>query len=83
MEQMTYENFYQHDTDVYSLDGFTPRIVNREYLKELGVTVEPSEETLAKLEEGSKLFMKRLENHTVIPVSHLTIEDIDPEKSRP
>ena len=80
MEQMTYENFYQHDTDVYSLDGFTPRIVNREYLKELGVTVEPSEETLAKLEEGSKLFMKRLENHTVIPVSHLTIEDIDPEK---
>jgi len=57
-----FENFYQHDTDVYSLKDFVPRIVNREYLKELGVEADPSEETLAKLEAGSRVFMERLKN---------------------
>ena len=75
-----FENFYQHDTDIYSLKDFVPHIVNREYLKELGVEADPSEETLAKLEAGSRIFMERLKNHTVIPVSHLVLEDIDPEK---
>lgn len=80
MEQMTFENFYSHETDVYNLPGFVPRVIDRARLKELGVEVEPSEETCRKLEEGSRIFMERLQNHTVIPVSRVTLEDVDPEK---
>lgn len=76
---MNFENFYQHDTDVYSLEGFKPAIVDRDYLKNLGVDVEPSDETLKKLTEGSRIFMERLKNRTVIPVSRLETVEIDPE----
>ena len=80
MKQMTFENFYQHDTDVYSLEGFSPVIVDRAYLEKLGVTVCASEETYAKLEAGSRVFMERWKNHTVIPVQHLVLEDLVPEE---
>jgi DNA repair photolyase len=72
-------NLYEHETDVYNLEGFKPQIVDAEYLKQLGVTIEPSDETLQGLIRGSKLFMKRLEEHTVIPKSVLYLEDCDPE----
>ena len=76
--QMDFENFYQHDTNVYSLPGFSPVIVDREYLKKLGVEADPSDATLEGLIRGSRIFMERLENRTVIPVSHLEIDEIDP-----
>lgn len=79
-KETTFNNFYSHDTDVYSMEGFIPRIVDREYLKELGVTTEPSEETMAGLIRGSRIFMERLKNRTVIPVSRLVLEEIDPDK---
>ena len=72
-------NLYEHETDAYNLEGFKPQIVDAEYLKQLGVTIEPSEETLQGLIRGSKLFMKRLEEHTVIPKSVLYLEDCDPD----
>ena len=72
------QSLYSHETDVYNLKGFKPQIVDADYLKQLGVTVEPSEETLQGLIPGSKLFMKRLEEHTVIPKSMLYLEDCDP-----
>ena len=80
MQIQSFDNLYSHATDVYSLEGFTPRIVDEQYLKELGVDVVPSEETLRKLAEGSKIFMRRLKEHKVIPVSRLEVTDIDPEK---
>ena len=72
-------NLYEHETDAYNLEGFKPQIVDAEYLKQLGVTIEPSDETLQGLIRGSKLFMKRLKEHTVIPKSVLYLEDCDPE----
>ena len=72
-------NLYEHETDAYNLEGFEPQIVDAEYLKQLGVTIEPSDETLQGLIRGSKLFMKRLEEHTVIPKSLLYLEDCDPD----
>ena len=76
MKQMTFENFYQHDTDIYSLEGFSPVIVDRAYLEKLGVSVHASEETYAKLEAGSRVFMERWKNHTVIPVLFLLTDQI-------
>ena len=35
MKQMTFENFYQHDTDIYSLEGFSPVIVDRAFLEKV------------------------------------------------
>ena len=72
-------NLYEHETDAYNLEDFEPQIVDAEYLKQLGVTIEPSDETLQGLIRGSKLFMKRLEEHTVIPKSLLYLEDCDPD----
>ena len=73
-------NLYQHETDVYNLPGFEPQIVDRKYLKDLGVTVEPSDETVAGLIRGSENFIARMKNKTVIPVSKLYLEDIDPDE---
>lgn len=75
-----FEPFYSHETDVYNLDGFSPSIVDKVYLDKLGVKVQPSEETIQGLVRGSKLFMDRVKNKTVIPVSKLYLENIDPDK---
>ena len=80
MKEMAFENFYQHDTDIYSLKGFSPVIVDRAYLENLGVTVHASEETYARLEAGSRIFMERWKNHTVIPVQKLVLEHVVPEE---
>ena len=73
-------NLYEHDINAYNLEGFQPQIVDADYLKKLGVTIEPSEETLQGLIRGSKMFKKRLEEHCVIPKSVLYLEDCDPDK---
>ena len=62
-----------------TLEDFQPQIVDANYLKQLGVTIEPSEETLQGLIRGSQMFKKRLEEHTVIPKSVLYLEDCDPD----
>ena len=72
-------NLYEHETNAYNLEGFQPQIVDAEYLKQLGVTIEPSEETLQGLIRGSKMFKKRLEENTVIPKSVLYLENCDPD----
>lgn len=77
---MSFENFYQHEEDIYSLEGFRPVIVDRAYLEKLGVRVQASGETIAKLEEGSRIFMERYRSHTVIPVQKLVLEQIVPEE---
>ena len=81
--ELHFENYYQHETNVYNLPGFEPEIVDAAYLSRLGVGVQPSEETLAKLTAGSLIFRKRMEEKTVIPVSRLVFEDVDPDKVEP
>jgi len=77
---MDFKNFYSHETDVYNLENFEPQIVDADYLKKLGVKATPSEATLQGLIKGSKVFMERIKNKTVIPVSKLTMANIDPDK---
>ena len=79
MKQMAFENFYRHDADIYSMEGFVPTVVDRAYLERLGVSARASEETLAKLEAGSRIFMERYAHRTVIPVPRLALEDVVPE----
>ena len=79
-EFIDFTNFYSHETDVYNLENFEPQIVDAEYLKNLGVKAVPSEATLQGLIRGSKFFIERIKNKTVIPVSKLTIANIDPDK---
>ena len=81
-ESIDFKNFYSHETDVYNLENFEPQIVDAEYLKKLGVKAVPSEATLQGLIRGSKFFIERIKNKTVIPVSKLTIANIDPRQSR-
>lgn len=77
---MEFENFYSHETNVYHLDGFVPRIIDKAYLEELGVTAKPADETMRRLTEGSKIFIERLKKGTVIPISHLELTEIIPEE---
>ena len=79
-ESIDFKNFYSHETDIYNLENFEPQIVDAEYLKNLGVKAVPSEATLQGLIRGSKFFIERIKNKTVIPVSKLTIANIDPDK---
>ena len=80
MNDLEFKSLYSHETNIYSLAGFVPTIVDQAYLSELGVDMEAAPETLEGLKRGSEVFMRRLENKTVIPVSHLVLDEIDPEK---
>ena len=77
-KEMQFNTLYQNEPDVYSLEGFVPQVVDRAYLEALGVQASPSEETLAKLEAGSRVFMDRLATKTVIPVQRLVLDDTLP-----
>jgi len=78
MSQIAFDNFYHHATDIYSLEGFRPAVVDRAYLEALGVSVKASEETYARLEAGSRVFMERYAARTVIPVPRLALESVEP-----
>ena len=60
------------------MKGFVPKVVDGKYLEELGVQAAPSPETLAALENGSRVFMERLSRKTVIPVQRLMLDDTVP-----
>ena len=77
--ELLFEKFYGHNTNVYNMEGFTPQVVDKEYLKNLGVQVEASDETLTRLKTGSEIFKRRMESRTVIPVTRLITCEIDPE----
>jgi DNA repair photolyase len=68
---------YSRDPDVYNIPNFVPAIVDRAYLKNLGVTTEPVDETMEGLRIGSENFIKRLEAKTVIPTTNVEIQLID------
>jgi DNA repair photolyase len=68
---------FSREPDVYNIPGFTPQIIDRDYLKNIGVTTEPDEDTLEGLRIGSENFIKRLEAKTVIPAPKVEIEQID------
>ena len=71
---------YERETKIYNLPGFQPAIVDRAYLKALGVSVEPSDECVSKLVKGSEIFLERLAKRTVIPRQQLLLEHTPPEE---
>lgn len=78
-----YTPVYAGETDIYQLPDLTTHPVDAARLRELGVSVEPSAETLAALEQGSRLFARRLQDHTLLPHTRYQLRDIDPEKEEP
>ena len=80
MKDFQYSNIYSHETDVYNLPGFEPQIVDEKYLKELGVDVTPSPETMKRLTDGSRIFKERFEAKTLIPKPKAVLTDIVPEE---
>jgi DNA repair photolyase len=76
---MLTEPLYTHEPDVYSIPGFKPHIIDREYLKALGCAVTPEQDTIDGLIRGSESFIARLKAKTVIPKPNVTIEKIDLE----
>lgn len=77
---MYIDYLYKPAIDVYGLEGFKPQTVDKEYLKNLGVSIEPSDDTLKALERGSTLFKHRLESHLLTPLSEVRLENCDPDK---
>ncbi len=63
----SYTPIYSHETDVYNLEGFSPRVVDTSYLKDLGADVDPDEATLEALRRGGALFKSRFESRSLIP----------------
>lgn len=64
--------------NLYTLDDFVPPLVDEEYLRALGVQVKPAPETLAALAEGSRIFARRLADHTLLPRRQCRVEAFDP-----
>ena len=65
--------------NLYDLEGFIPPLVDAAYLQALGVQGQPAPETLTALSEGSRLFARRLADHTLLPRRQCRIEAFDPE----
>ena len=74
---MKLEPVYYHEPDVYNIPGFKPHITDREYLKNLGVKVNPDDDTVKWLLNGSQQFAQRLSAKTVIPHPVISVEKID------
>lgn len=70
------EPVYYHTPDVYSMKGFAPYIIDREYLTKLGVKVTPDDDTIEGLIRGSQSFIERFKTKTVIPVPYVVEEEI-------
>lgn len=74
---MKLEPIYYHEPDVYNIPGFKPHIIDREYLKNLGVEVTPDDDTMEGLIRGSEQFAERLTARTVIPSPNVTLDAIN------
>jgi DNA repair photolyase len=68
---------FSREPDVYNIPGFTPQIIDRDYLKNLGVKTDPDDDTLEGLRIGSENFIKRIEAKTVIPTTKVEFAQID------
>lgn len=77
-----YTPIYSGETDIYRLPDLASCKVDADRLKKLGVQVEPSAETLAALERGSRLFEQRLRERTLLPHTHYTLQETDPAAER-
>ena len=75
--QFTLENISPNQRSVTQLKGLTPKIVDANYLIELGVQVAPMPETLDGLVAGSRFFQERLANGTIVPRPHVELTEVD------
>lgn len=83
MEAISFSPLYPHAGSVYQLEGFRPSRVDATYLKQLGVRVSPSADTLKALLRGSEVFAQRLEAHRLIPGQRYFLDNLDPEQEKP
>ena len=83
MEAVNFTPFYPHKGSVYKMEEFHPAVVDQAYLKELGVTVVPSLETLEGLRRGSEVFEQRRKAHKLIPEQRYFLDTIDPLQEKP
>ena len=83
MRVLNFEPLYSRRSTVYNLPGFEPRLVDKAYLENLGVTVEPSEETLKALESGSDVFRRRYAEGLLIPRQRYGLAELDPAAVTP
>ena len=83
MEAINFTPFYPHKGSVYKMEEFHPAVVDQAYLKELGVMVDPSPETLEGLRRGSEVFEQRLKAHKLIPEQRYFLDTIDPLQEKP
>ena len=83
MEAISFSPLYSHAGSVYQLEGFRPSRVDATYLKQLGVRVSPSADTLKALMRGSEVFAQRLEAHRLIPGQRYFLDNLDPEQEKP
>ena len=72
-----FEPLYSRALNVYGLPGFEPQIIDSQYLKDLGVSAAPADETLDALRKGSIVFAKRYKERLLIPRPRYSLTDID------
>lgn len=69
--------------NLYAFPAADPPRVDGAYLRSLGVKVNPSEETLAALAAGSRLFARRLQRETLLPKMQCRVAGLDPAAVEP
>ena len=78
-----YSPLYVPETDLYRMDGFRPPLVDAAYLGRLGVKAQPSPAMLEGLEQGSRIFARRLEERKLLPRTQFELIDIEPAEVVP
>ena len=78
-----YSPLYVPETDLYRMEGFRPPLVDAAYLGRLGVKAQPSPAMLEGLEQGSRIFARRLEERKLLPRTQFELIDIEPAEVVP
>lgn len=74
---MEFLPIYYNQPDIYDLESFAPRMMDRDDFKSMGVSVTPDEGTIQLFREGCRSFMDRWKARTAIPRSRADLADID------
>ncbi len=83
MRTIDFEPLYTHAVRADRLEHFLPATVDMDYLRRLGVTATPSEQTLEGLRRGSEILTERLRAGTLIPKNTFLLAEADINQIRP
>lgn len=76
LEKIKLTGLRETNNNLYGMPGFTPKVIDGAYLRELKVVEKPSPETLYELQRGSSTFIRKYNDKTLVNELTCSYKDI-------